>query len=50
MSIAQIAMWGAAACYVVATVAYIGEGKPWTGMTTLSFAIGAVCLWMGGGK
>lgn len=48
MRIAEIAMWGASACYAVATVAYFYNGKPWTAATTLTFCTGAVTLWMAG--
>ena len=48
--IAQIAMWSAGICYLVAAGGYYYEGKVWTATTMLLYAASVITVWMAGTK
>jgi hypothetical protein len=45
-AIIQYLMYAAGACYVVAGFLYWQDGKPWFGLTMLSYASAILFLWM----
>lgn len=48
--VAHIAMFGAAACYIVAATAYFIAGMTWMFLTMMLYAISVLTVWMAGTK
>lgn len=46
--IVKIAMIGAGTCCVVAGLAYIADGRPWTAFTMLLYAVAYGTIYMSG--
>lgn len=47
-TVAVTAMLAAGVCYVVAAVAFLADGKPWTAATIFMYALCCVTIWMAG--
>lgn len=47
--VTRIAMFAASGCYLIATFAYLFEGKPWMAATMFCFLTSNLCMFMAGG-